>query len=158
MRAVDVAVWQVSPKDLADNNKDNHGISSQKFHLLREFLTLGYSVFLSDVDVAWLANPWPALARDADVEGLSDGFDERTAYGYIDGIDDPGMGWARYAQTVRIFVLNSGLFYIRPSPRTAREWMFSLRSLMRAPMALKESGESSSGSSVPISSNTLRAR
>ena len=61
-----------------------------------------------------------ALARDADVEGLSDGFDERTAYGYIDGIDDPGMGWARYAQTVRIFVLNSGLFYIRPSPRTAR--------------------------------------
>ena len=40
--------------------------------------------------------------------------------GYIDGIDDPGMGWARYAQTVRIFVLNSGLFYIQPSERTVR--------------------------------------
>ena len=40
--------------------------------------------------------------------------------GYIDGIDDPGMGWARYAQTIRIFVLNSGLFYIQPSERTVR--------------------------------------
>lgn len=40
--------------------------------------------------------------------------------GYIDGIDDPGMGWARYAQTVRIFVLNSGLFFMRASPRSVR--------------------------------------
>ena len=40
--------------------------------------------------------------------------------GYVDGIDDPSMGWARYAQTIRIFVLNSGLFYIQPSNRTAR--------------------------------------
>lgn len=94
------------------------------------------------------------------MEGLSDGFDERTAYGappsslpppsscrrrhrhssaaphpsptptpypgarppagYIDGIDDPSMGWARYAQTVRIFVLNSGLFFMRASPRAVR--------------------------------------
>jgi hypothetical protein len=30
------------------------------------------------------------------------------------------MGWARYAQTIRIFVLNSGLFYIQPSDRTVR--------------------------------------
>ena len=42
------------------------------------------------------------------------------AAGYVDGIDDPGMGWARYAQTIRIFVLNSGLFYIQPSERTVR--------------------------------------
>lgn len=117
-QAVNVAYWKVEFKSLADNNKDNHGISSQKFHLLREFLTLGYSVFLSDVDVAWLQNPFNFIKRDSDVEGLSDGYDDRTAYGYIDGIDDPGMGWARYAQTVRIFVLNSGLFYMMPSQRT----------------------------------------
>ena len=79
---------------------------------------LGYSVFLSDVDVAWLQNPFKLLARDSDVEGLSDGYDERTAYGYVDGIDDPSMGWSRYAQTIRIFVLNSGLFYMRASNRT----------------------------------------
>ena len=94
----------------------------------------------ADVDIVTLQNPFNFLARDSDVEGLSDGFDERTAYGasqlcrrlharavlrsgvagYVDGIDDPGMGWARYAQTIRIFVLNSGLFYIQPSERTVR--------------------------------------
>lgn len=25
------------------------------------------------------------------------------------------MGWARYAHSMRVFVLNSGLFYIRPT-------------------------------------------
>jgi len=72
------------------------------------------------VDIVTLQNPFDFLKRDSDIEGLSDGFDERTAYGYVDGIDDPGMGWARYAQTIRIFVLNSGLFYIQPSDRTVR--------------------------------------
>lgn len=92
-----------------------------------------------DVDIVTLQNPFNFLVRDSDVEGLSDGFDERTAYGafssrlrgvslpaesraagYVDGIDDQSMGWARYAQTIRIFVLNSGLFYIQPSERTVR--------------------------------------
>lgn len=117
-----MAYWKADPKSLADNNKDNHGISAQKFHLLREFFMLGYSVLLSgarggargarqrsavekeagrsgaspeylsglmfyllfysaDVDVAWLQNPFDHLKRDSDVEGLSDGFDDRTAYG-----------------------------------------------------------------------------
>ena len=43
-------------------------------------------------------DPFQHLYRDSDVEGMSDGFDERTAYGFIDGFDDPSMGWARYAQ------------------------------------------------------------
>lgn len=30
-------------------------------------------------------------------------------------MDDPSMGWSRYAHTIRIFVFNSGLFYIRPT-------------------------------------------
>lgn len=34
-----------------------------------------------DVDVVTLQDPFAFLARDSDVEGLSDGFDERTAYG-----------------------------------------------------------------------------
>eukprot|EP00878_Enallax_costatus_P041232 GHUV01047837.1.p1 GENE.GHUV01047837.1~~GHUV01047837.1.p1 ORF type:complete len:133 (-),score=20.90 GHUV01047837.1:228-626(-) len=38
----------------------------------------------------------PALLRDHDLEGMSDGFDKPTAYGLIDGFDDPSMGWARW--------------------------------------------------------------
>jgi hypothetical protein len=28
------------------------------------------------------------------------------------------MGWSRWAHTIRVFTLNSGLFYIRPNQRT----------------------------------------
>jgi hypothetical protein len=86
--------------------------------MLREFLVLGYAVLLSDVDVVTLRNPFENLYRDVDIEGLSDGFDERSAYGWNDGVDDPSMGWSRFAQTMRIFVMNSGLFFAQPSSRT----------------------------------------
>ena len=79
---------------------------------------MGYSVLLSDVDIVTLQNPFNFLYRDSDVESMSDGFDNNTAYGWDDVMDDPGMGWGRYAHTMRIFVFNSGLFFIRPSPRT----------------------------------------
>eukprot|EP00850_Spirogloea_muscicola_P003335 SM000013S26504 [mRNA] locus=s13:732831:733796:- [translate_table: standard] len=94
---------------------DNHAISGLKFHLLREFLVLGYSVLLSDVDIVYLQNPFDHLHRDCDVESMTDGFNNQTAYGLDDVTDDPSMGWARYAHTMRIWVFNSGLFYIRPT-------------------------------------------
>jgi hypothetical protein len=47
----------------------------------QEFLTLGYSLLLSDVDILTLKNPFDHLYRDEDVEALSDGFDPPTAYG-----------------------------------------------------------------------------
>ena len=96
----------------------NHAVSAMKFGILRHFLKLGYSVLLSDVDIAILQNPFDHLYRDSDVEGMTDGFDERTAYGAIDGFDDPSMGWARYAQAFKHFNLNSGLFYLRANVRT----------------------------------------
>ncbi len=40
----------------------NHAISALKFRILREFLELGYSVLLSDIDVVWLdVSPPPPL-------------------------------------------------------------------------------------------------
>lgn len=99
--------------DAQKGNGDNHAISGLKFHFLREFLVLGYNVLLSDVDIVYLQNPFDHLYRDCDVESMTDGFDNYTAYGYDDVTDDPSMGWARYAHTMRVFVFNSGLFYIR---------------------------------------------
>lgn len=93
----------------------NHAVSGLKFQLLRDFLVLGYSVLLSDVDIVFFQNPFLYLYRDCDVEGMSDGHTNQTAYGYNDVSDDPKMGWARYAHTMRIWVFNSGLFYIRPT-------------------------------------------
>ncbi|XAR61788.1 hypothetical protein NMG60_11016305 [Bertholletia excelsa] len=93
----------------------NHAVSGLKFRILREFLQLGYSVLLSDVDIVYLQNPFDHLYRDSDVESMTDGHNNMTAYGYNDVFDEPTMGWARYAHTMRIWVYNSGFFYIRPT-------------------------------------------
>ncbi|KAF5186784.1 Arabinosyltransferase rra3 [Thalictrum thalictroides] len=93
----------------------NHAVSGLKFRILREFLQLGYSVLLSDVDIVYLQNPFDHIFRDSDVESMSDGHNNMTAYGYNDVFDEPSMGWSRYAHTMRIWVFNSGFFYIRPT-------------------------------------------
>ena len=161
MEKIGVAYWRAKAADLADKAQDNHGISAQKFHLLREFLSLGYRVLLSGAagvptghaacsssrfretqtstssrcrirSIFWRATlMWkgcptvstseprmvcPSQTHTSPVPAML----KSRVTGYVDGIDDPGMGWARYAQTIRIFVLNSGLFYIQPSERTVR--------------------------------------
>ncbi|KAG6382237.1 hypothetical protein SASPL_158130 [Salvia splendens] len=73
----------------------NHAVSGLKFRILREFLQMGYSVLLSDVDIVYLQNPFEHLYRDSDVESMTDGHNNMTAYGYNDVFDEPEMGWAR---------------------------------------------------------------
>ncbi|GMH33869.1 hypothetical protein BSKO_01703 [Bryopsis sp. KO-2023] len=97
---------------------DNHAISAQKYGIIKEFLEVGWNVLLSDTDIAVLKNPFKYIHRDHDVESMTDGFDDKTAYGSIEAIDDPSMGWSRYAQAVRHMNLNSGLFYLNANPRT----------------------------------------
>ncbi len=59
----------------------NHAVSGLKFKILRHFLQLGYAVLLSDVDIVTLQNPFDHLYRDSDVEAMSDGWSNDTAYG-----------------------------------------------------------------------------
>ncbi|KAL9682722.1 hypothetical protein QQ045_014528 [Rhodiola kirilowii] len=113
-----VPVYKRDPDDNIDSIGKiggNHAVSGLKFRILREFLQLGYSVLLSDVDIVYLQNPFDHLYRDSDVESMSDGHNNMTAYGFNDVFDEPAMGWARYAHTMRIWVYNSGFFYIRPT-------------------------------------------
>lgn len=114
----EVPVYKRDPDDVVDSigkTGGNHKVSGLKFRILREFLQLGYSVLLSDVDIVYLQNPFDYLHRDSDVESMTDGHDNMTAYGYNDVFDEPAMGWARFAHTMRIWVYNSGFFYIRPT-------------------------------------------
>lgn len=114
----EVPVYKRDPDEIVDSigkTGGNHVVSGLKFRILREFLQLGYSVLLSDVDIVYLQNPFNYLQRDSDVESMTDGHDNMTAYGYNDVFDEPAMGWARYAHTMRIWVYNSGFFYIRPT-------------------------------------------
>ncbi|EEF52540.1 arabinosyltransferase RRA3 [Ricinus communis] len=114
----EVPVYKRDPDEGIDSvarTGGNHAVSGLKFRILREFLQLGYSVLLSDVDIVYLQNPFDHLYRDSDVESMTDGHNNMTAYGYNDVFDEPAMGWARYAHTMRIWVYNSGFFYIRPT-------------------------------------------
>lgn len=113
-----VPVYRRNPDEGIDSiakTGGNHAVSGLKFRILREFLQLGYSILLSDVDIVYLQNPFDHLYRDSDVESMSDGHNNMTAYGFNDVFDEPSMGWARYAHTMRIWVFNSGFFYIRPT-------------------------------------------
>jgi len=114
----DVPVYRRDPNDGIDNigkTGGNHAVSGLKFRVLREFLQLGYSVLLSDIDIIFFQNPFNYLYRDSDIESMSDGHNNMTAYGFNDVFDEPSMGWARYAHTMRIWVYNSGFFFIRPT-------------------------------------------
>lgn len=51
--------------------------------MIRKFTELGYAVLLSDVDIVFLQNPFLHLHRDCDVESMSDGWDNATAYGEL---------------------------------------------------------------------------
>ncbi|XP_016475952.1 arabinosyltransferase RRA3 [Nicotiana tabacum] len=113
-----VSVYKRDPDERVDfigKTGSNQAVSGLKFRILREFLQLGYSVLLSDVDIVYLQNPFDYLYRDSDVEAMSDGHNNITAYGYNDIFDEPDMGWGRYAHTTRIWAYNSGFFYIRPT-------------------------------------------
>ncbi|XP_038682851.1 arabinosyltransferase RRA3-like [Tripterygium wilfordii] len=113
-----VTVYKRDPDEGFDSIGRSHNsmaVSGLKFRILREFLQMGYSVLLSDVDIVYLQNPFDHLVRDSDVEAMSDGHDNMTAYGYIDVFDDPVMGRSRYVCSTRMWVFNSGFFYMRPT-------------------------------------------
>ena len=94
---------------------DNHATSGLKFRILNEFVSTGTSVLLSDVDVVWMQDPFAddpkssnqrLIYRDADIEGMTDGWDDPSAYGF---------SWNRQR---RLVARNSGLFFVAATHNT----------------------------------------
>jgi len=97
---------------------DNHATSGLKFQILHELLSVGVSVLLSDVDIVVTSNPFLALYRDTDVEGMSDGWDDNTAYGHVHPLALPGG--ADELVSLRLVARNSGLFYLAATRQCLR--------------------------------------
>ena len=120
---------------------DNHATSGLKFQILYEMLSVGVSVpsrrrrrhhpgsprarpsrppRAPRADVRPLAaraqDPFVALYRDTDVEGMSDGWDDDAAYGHTYELPLPAgstpSGAAAPARWLRLVARNSGLFYL----------------------------------------------
>jgi hypothetical protein len=102
-----VACWARPDKALG-----SHKISAQKFKFVKSFLGVGASVLMSDIDVVYLRNPFHFLWGDADIEGTTDGWDDGSAYGWMEQLDDPSLGpVGRFRPAMRITAWNSGLWY-----------------------------------------------
>jgi len=72
------------------------------------------------------------LARDADVEVLSEGWDEVTAGGHIHGIGDEAMGWSQYSESLRISHASPSFVGLAPTPHA----IALLRRLAASPAGL----------------------
>eukprot|EP01062_Namystynia_karyoxenos_P043343 TRINITY_DN31761_c0_g1_i1.p1 TRINITY_DN31761_c0_g1~~TRINITY_DN31761_c0_g1_i1.p1 ORF type:complete len:941 (+),score=259.99 TRINITY_DN31761_c0_g1_i1:69-2825(+) len=108
---------------------DNHATSGLKFGILQELLRAGANVLLTDVDVVFVQNPFPLLYRDSDAEGMTDGWDDETAYGWVADVADPSAGSPPVRRFLRWSARNSGLFYAR-STVPALRLMDSMRRRM----------------------------
>jgi len=103
-----VACWPRPDKALG-----SHKISAQKFKFVRSFLMVGASVLMTDIDVVYLQNPFDHLWRDADIEGTTDGWDDGSAYGWLEQLDDPSLGaYGRFRPAMRITAWNSEAQYV----------------------------------------------
>ena len=94
---------------------DNHATSGLKFRILNEFVSTGTSVLLSDVDVVWMQDPFAddpqstnkrLIYRDVDIEGMTDGWDDPSAYGF---------SWNGQR---RLVARNSGMFFVSATYET----------------------------------------
>jgi hypothetical protein len=73
LRSRDVPVFLMEQEiaSVQAGTGSNHAVSALKFGILAEFLKLGWSVLLSDVDIVTLSDPFKHLYRDRDIEGVA---------------------------------------------------------------------------------------
>ena len=63
---------------------------------MKRLLENGVHTIAIDPETVLVHDPSSYFYRDADVEAMSDGWDDMTAYGYDHVVDDPHMDWSRY--------------------------------------------------------------
>ena len=91
-----------------------------KWFAIRTLLRSGVSAVATDFRATFLSNPSEGrFAKDADVEALSDGWDDTTAYGYDHVVDDPAMDWSRFVHGGRIATLDPGFARLRATREAA---------------------------------------
>ena len=106
-----------SPNDA----RGNHAVSAMKFGIIKDFVEVGCSVLLTDTDVVYMQNPFPRLYYDSDLEGMSDGWDNVTTYGYMEAYQDIRLdSGAMTKHSVRTAALNSGLWFVAATKPSLR--------------------------------------
>jgi hypothetical protein len=94
-------------------------VAQLRWLLVRRLLGYGIAIFSASAATLLISDPFRFLYRDADVEAMSLGWDDPSAYGYNHVIDDPSMGFTRYCHGSRIVGYEPNLFYASPTPEAA---------------------------------------
>lgn len=93
--------------------------SAKKFPIIKDLLKCGVDVLLSDVDVVYLDNPMKHIIGDADIEAMSDGWDDPSIYGFEYAYNaQESAGWPPPWEYRAVF-LNSGFFFVRRGEKTS---------------------------------------
>eukprot|EP00873_Tetraselmis_striata_P045504 jgi/Tetstr1/465768/TSEL_010393.t1 len=93
-------------------------ISTLKYGMVAQILSLGYNVLVADMDLVFLKDPFQHLHRDSDLESQTDGFTPQWSYGQFGGIADKTMGWGGGGLYLQVFTLNVGCIFLRANERT----------------------------------------
>mmetsp|Transcript_13323 Transcript_13323/g.36394 ORF Transcript_13323/g.36394 Transcript_13323/m.36394 type:complete len:619 (+) Transcript_13323:44-1900(+) len=113
-----IPVIDVSALLPAHSDNPTARVAEMRWLLLRGLLEAGLAVFVSSASTLFISNPFASLYRDADIEAMSLGWDDPSAYGYNHVIDDPSMGFTRFCHGSRIVGYEPRLFYASPTPET----------------------------------------
>ena len=90
-----------------------------KWRLVEALLGYGVGVMYLDAATVMLRDPFKSIYRDADIETMSLGWDDPSAYGYNHVIDDPSMGFTRFCHGSRIGGYEPNVFYAAPTTEAA---------------------------------------
>lgn len=105
---------------IPESQKNSHPanrVSTIKYTLLKQIISLGYNTLITDMDLVYMKNPFDHLHRDSDIEIQTDGFDE-TSYGMIESVHDPSMGWGAGGLYIKLFTTNVGCMWVKANSRS----------------------------------------
>lgn len=107
----------VEPPKSQEKSHPANKVSTIKYTLLKEIIQMGYHTLITDMDLVYMKNPFDHLHRDMDIEVQTDGYDD-TAYGVIESIHDPSMGWGGGGLYVKLFTTNVGCMWVKANHRS----------------------------------------
>eukprot|EP00755_Sulcionema_specki_P009058 Sspe_Gene.42617::Locus_20708_Transcript_1_6_Confidence_0.667_Length_774::g.42617::m.42617/K20783/RRA; arabinosyltransferase len=86
---------------------------TNRWEAVHRLLREGVGVLLLDSTVDVVLDPFLYLYADSDVEILSHGKDDASAYGYDHVVDDAEMGWSRYVHGTRLALADTRVVFLQ---------------------------------------------
>ena len=135
-----------STKSIPPSSPLRKSLTLLRWHVLTLLLNDSYDTLVIDPKTVLLKDPSNYFWDDADVQVLSDGWDDTTGYGYDHVVDDLAMDWSRFCHGGR--VVGSDVGFVRFSA-TVESIQFGSLMARRIYAFLEEMDDNSDSSKYP---------